>query len=96
MAKWFRKRGKTQVMELQGVVGTASRAVYQGRQAIPKIELRFKVDHGRDAATGNQFDEIIIEMEALDANDMARDLMAALQAAIPTVAKGARQTQYGE
>lgn len=96
MAKWFKKKAKINVMEMQGIVATASRALYQDRRTMPKIELRFKVEDGYDEKGAQRFDEVVIEMEALDANDFARDLLAALQVAIPTVAKGARQTQFGE
>jgi hypothetical protein len=95
--KLFKKnKRQKQTMVLQGQFGKAAKAVYEGRGQMPSIEMQFKIRHGYDKVRGEEFDEVIIEMDALEANDFARELLAALNAALPQVARGTQRTQYGE
>ena len=95
--KFFKKKpsGK-QKMVLDGEMATAAKALYTGPRTFPRIQLKFKIRHGYDKVRGEEFDEIEIDMDLIDAADLSRELIAAVQAATPSVSRGARQTQYGE
>ena len=96
MRLFKKNKRQKQTMVLQGEVGTATRALYMGQGQIPNIEFTFKVRHGYHEGQKEEFDEVTIEMDAIAANGLARDLLSALEAALPRVARGAQHTQYGE
>lgn len=92
----FKKNGRNKnTMVLQGEVGTAVRAQYNDG-GLPNIEMKFKVRHGYHKGEKKEFDEVTVEMNALEANEFARYLLAALEASLPRVARGAQHTRYGE
>lgn len=91
----FKKNARDkETMFLQGEVGTATRAVYQGRKELPKVEIKIRVQHGHHKGEKKDFDEVVVEMDAVDANDFARDLLAVLHSALPQVARGPIRTAH--
>lgn len=83
-------------MVLQGEVGTATHAVYAGAHEIPKVLVAFKVRHGRDPKSKEQFDAIEIEMSLQEAIRFNQQLIHSVDAATPHRPKGAGNYQFGE
>lgn len=99
MVKWFKKRGPgryEQTMSLQGEIATATRAMYQGPGQLPKIQMTFKVNHGRDEHMNETFDTVEIEMDLYASSEFIDQALTSLQAAMPKMPRTSRQTQFGE
>lgn len=99
MGKWFQKFGpgkKDNKMVLEGEVASATRALYQGVNQLPRIQFKFKVRHGYDEQAKEQFSEVEIEMDLFAAGKFIDEALSAYHAAMPRMPRTSRQTQYGE
>jgi hypothetical protein len=108
MAKWFKKRvvpieeftfskkPDPQVMVLEGEFATATRAIVQGFREMPRMQFKFRVRHGFDEKSNEEFDEVWIEMDLYKAGEFIQQAINSHAAALPGSPRPARQTQYGE
>jgi hypothetical protein len=89
---WFKRRKNNKVVvTLQGLTGTATRAMYDtvSGSKMPVIVSYFELrTPGRDPKDGEQFTRVEVEMDLYEANAYASQLMAAIDAAMPRRARG--------
>lgn len=74
----FRRKQRSQIV-LDGISGSAARAVYQGETSLPHIEFRFETQ------TKDEISEVVIEMDLESATKFIQSAIAAHEVSVPSL-----------
>lgn len=95
--KILRNQHNKLVIQAEKTIAVRAMVSHESGKKENVVVVTYKLRQPRtDGITGNIIDEIQIEMDVWEANELAGDMMNALDAAMPTRRRGSVRVPWGE